>query len=550
MVCCTPEPSDCPGSARAGPMTSPEESGELLAVAEAVLLSSIALRNEAGHTGARRAVREAGPRPSPQEDPLNAIVRRCRRARAKDTRILLRATSPAEGLVAIASIPLTWLGHSAGFIAKFTRDRDRRITCVGGGIDMHICSAGQPRDSSGAAAVSGEATYGVRPNDRRRLIRRRGGGAPGADQPQREAADPGQLDPRTRRVVQLIRLKQTHYWIPDTSIAGIDHALNHRGLARQPPPHCSATSQVRPGDPRRARGRRRPTASGRSTRASGDLRGTPASRRRPRRASPSVGAEARDPCAAVRVACRDRLGDLARAYGAGGVGSTGTSRRAASRSPASIDGADGADERAAATASAGRTATGKRSRAGDRRGRAAERADELSAAGQAVLAAGGVHLRDRLGLARRTRSRAATRLRPWLPGAAYDRALGDADVTAVPEPRRSAFRPGRRAAHERRRVTAAAGRTLAQAPYPADMSGQPRSRSPWPRRTAAPVGGSDAESGMAKAATTPACSAIAATMQSDALGWAPAERAPDAQAATAAKPVPPSRSASKEEAAR
>ena len=88
------DPSELPELARGwGFEPSAEEAGELLAVAEAIFSVLDMLDGQEPDLPAPvEAVREPGERPSADEDPLNAIVRRCR-ARPR----LARDSSPASG---------------------------------------------------------------------------------------------------------------------------------------------------------------------------------------------------------------------------------------------------------------------------------------------------------------------------------------------------------------------------------------------------------------------------------------------------------------------
>ena len=115
---------------------SGEEAGELLAVAEAIFSTLDGLAGQEPEWPANiEAVREAGERPSAEDDPLNAIVRRCR-VRAEGCEGILSGQRVAmKDSVAIAGIPLT-CGSAIlqGFVPRHDATVTDRILRAGGEI--------------------------------------------------------------------------------------------------------------------------------------------------------------------------------------------------------------------------------------------------------------------------------------------------------------------------------------------------------------------------------------------------------------------------------
>ena len=271
----------------------------------------------------------------------------------------------------------------------------------------------------------------------------------------------------------LVGLKPTHSLVPYTGIAGIDQTLDHCGpLARttagaalllqaiagfDPAIHASATCP-------------RPTTSGRSS-ARAAISGSPHRRRRGgllrergRRARDLRG-RARGRRAARRPGRRRAAGVVPPAPRGGRRGVRRLRR-----------GHDRADERRRQRLRLVRPLLGELAPAilaGMR-----ERADELSPQVKAALAAGS-HLRDRLGGAPYARRRTCA------PG------CGRPTTARSPTPTSCCSRPRRSAPSAwttncaPASASCAAGRT-SRTPIRRTCPGIPRSRSPWPRRTACP----------------------------------------------------------------
>jgi amidase len=140
-----------------------------------------------------------------------------------------------------------------------------------------------------------------------------------------------------------------------------------------------------------------------------------------------------------------------------------------------------------------------------------ERANELSPQVKVTLAAGR-HLREHLGGALYAR---AENLKPWLR-AAYDRALGDADVLLFPTTPFRAFRLDDELRTSERVLRGWAN--LANT-YPTDMSGHPAISLPLAQADGLPVG----VMLVGRQFDDARLLAIAATCER-ALGWAPARR--------------------------
>ena len=131
------DPSDLPGLARGwGFEPSADEAVELMAVAEAIFSTLDLLDGQEPELSPPvNALREVGERPSAEEDPLNAIVRRCR-VRAGDCEGILSGQRVAmKDSVAIAGIPLT-CGSAIlqGFVPRYDATVTDRILRAGAEI--------------------------------------------------------------------------------------------------------------------------------------------------------------------------------------------------------------------------------------------------------------------------------------------------------------------------------------------------------------------------------------------------------------------------------
>jgi amidase len=508
------DPPELPGLARGwGFEPSAEESGELLAVAEAVFSTLDLLADQEPDLPAPvEAVREAGSRPSPQEDPLNAIVRRCT-VRAQGCEGILSGRRIAmKDSVAIAGIPLT-CGSAIlqGFVPRYDATVTDRILRAGGEIvcitnmdDLAFSGGGEsswygptrnpfdPERSAGGSSSGSAAALWYEGIDL----------AVGCDQ--------GGSIRAPASWCGLVGLKPTHSLVPYTGIAGIDQTFDHCGpMARTTAGAAlllQAIAGLDPGDPRQ---RDVPEGDyvGAVEWASGDLRGL--------RIgvvaegfSESVGAEPAT-CAAVRAAAErlDGLGADVQEVSfplhleAGGVAFAGFVEGMTALMSGGGNGFGWPGRYWEELAPA--IVTGMR-----------ERADELSPQVKAVLAAGR-HLRDRLGGALYAR---AQNLRPWLR-AAYDRALADADVLLFPT---TPFRAFRLDDELRTSERALRGWANLANTYPTDMSGHPAITLPLAEAEGLPVG----VMLVGRRFDDARLLAIAATCER-ALGWAPA-KPPDA----------------------
>jgi amidase len=504
------DPSELPALARGwGFEPSAEESGELLAVAEAVFSTLDLLDEQEPDLPAPvEAVREAGTRPSPQEDPLNAIVRRCR-VRAQGCEGILSGRRIAmKDSVAIAGIPLT-CGSAIlqGFVPRYDATVTDRILRAGGEIvcitnmdDLAFSGGGEsswygptrnpfdPERSAGGSSSGSAAALWYEGIDL----------AVGCDQ--------GGSIRAPASWCGLVGLKPTHSLVPYTGIAGIDQTLDHCGpLARTTAGAAlllQAIAGFDPGDPRQ---RDVPEADyvGAVERASGDLRGLRIGVVE-EGFSESVGAEPAT-CVAVRAAAErlDGLGadvqevSFPQHLEAGGVAFAGF-----------VEGMT-------ALMSGGGNGFGWSGRYWEELAPAIlagmrERADELSPQVKAALAAGS-HLRDRLGGAPYAR---AQNLRPWLR-AAYDRTLADADVLLFPTTPFRAFRLDDELRTSERVLRGWAN--LANT-YPTDMSGHPAITLPLAEADGLPIG----VMLVGRRFDDARLLAIAATCER-ALGWAPAK---------------------------
>jgi amidase len=474
------DPSDLPELARRwGFEPSADEAGELLAIAEAVFSVLDALEGQDPELPEPvEAVREPGARPGADDDPLNAIVRRCR-VRAEGCEGILSGQRVAmKDSVAIAGIPLT-CGSAIlqGFVPSYdatVTDRILRagaeIVCITNMDDLAFSGGGEsswygptrnpfdPERSAGGSSSGAAAALWYDGIDL----------AVGCDQ--------GGSIRAPASWCGVVGLKPTHSLVPYTGIAGIDATFDHCGpMARTAEATAlllQAMAGPDPGDPRQ---RELPRAdyTGAVERAGDDLsdlrigivtEGF----------SEGVGAEPAT-CDAVRAAAERLAGLGAELYErslpehlqAGGVAFAGfvEGMTALMTSGGNGIGWPGRywEELAPAIVAGLR-----------------ERGNELSPQVKTVLAAG-VHLRENLGGAPYAR---AQNLRPWLR-AAYDRALDDIDVLLLPTTPFRAFRldDELRTSERVLRGWANLGNT-----YPTDMSGHPAISLPLAQAGGLPVG--------------------------------------------------------------
>ncbi|MDP9255022.1 MAG: amidase family protein [Actinomycetota bacterium] len=490
---------------------SPDEAVELMAVAEAIFSTLDLLDGQEPDLPAPvEAVREPGSRPSAEEDPLNAIVRRCR-VRAQRCEGLLSGKRLAmKDSVAIAGIPLT-CGSAIlqGFVPRYdatVTDRILRagaeIVCITNMDDLAMSGGGEsswygptrnPFDPERSAGGSSSGSAAALWYDGIDL-------AVGCDQ--------GGSIRAPASWCGVVGLKPTHSLVPYTGIAGIDQTFDHCGPMARTAESAALLLQVMagkdPGDPRQ---REVPDSDylGAIERAPEDLRGL--------RIgvvsegfSADVGAEPAT-CEAVRSTVERLAGlgaevrdvSLPEHLQAGGVAFAGF-----------IEGMT-------ALMSYGGNGIGWSGRYWEELapaivGGLRERADELSPQVKATLTAGR-HLRDRLGGAPYAR---AQNLRPWLR-AAYDRALAGADALLFPTTPFRAFRLDDELRTSERVLRGWAN--LANT-YPTDMSGHPAISLPLAEADGLPVG----VMLVGRRFDDARLLAIAATCER-ALGWAPAKGA-------------------------
>jgi amidase len=502
------EPSDLPGLARSwGYEPSAEESGELLAVVEAVFSTLDLLDGQEPELPAPvEAVRAAGERPGAEDDPLNAIVRLCR-VRAEGCEGILSGQRLAmKDSVAIAGIPLT-CGSAIlqGFVPRCDATVTDRILRAGGEIvcitnmdDLAFSGGGEsswygptrnPFDGARSAGGSSSGSAAALWYDGIDL-------AVGCDQ--------GGSIRAPASWCGVVGLKPTHSLVPYAGIAGIDQTFDHCGpMARSAAGAAlllQAIAGLDPGDPRQ---RNVPGGdyTGAVERAAGDLRGLRIGVVE-EGFSEGVGAEPAT-CEAVRETVERLAGlgaevrdvSLPQHLEAGGVAFAGF-----------VQGMT-------ALMSSGGNGIGWSGRYWEELVPAIveglrQRGNELSPQVKAVLAAG-LHLERSVGGGPYAR---AENLKPWLR-AAYDRALGAADVLLLPTTPFRAFRLDDAIPTSERVLRGWAN--LANT-YPTDMTGHPAISLPLAEAGGLPVG----VMLVGRRFDDARLLAIAATCER-ALGWAP-----------------------------
>jgi amidase len=209
-----------------------EERAELLAVTESVFQAFDLLESqEAARAEPVRAVRDPGRRPTPDEDPLNALVRVCR-VRAEDAEgILSGRRIGLKDSIAIAGIPLTC---GSRVLQDFVPAEDSvvtdRILRAGGEIvavtnmdDLAFSGGGEsswygptlnPWDESRSAGGSSSGSAAALFYD-------------GIDVS--VGCDQGGSIRAPASWCGVIGLKPTHSLVPYTGIAGIDQTFDHCG---------------------------------------------------------------------------------------------------------------------------------------------------------------------------------------------------------------------------------------------------------------------------------------------------------------------------------
>jgi amidase len=489
---------------------SAEEAGELLAIGEAVFATLDLLEtHEPDLPAPVDAVRDPGRRPSTDEDPLNAIVRLCRVRGEAHEGILSGARIAMKDSVAIAGVPMT-CGSAIlqGFVPRSdatVTDRILRagaeIVCVTNMDDLAFSAGGEsswygptrnPFDPERSAGGSSSGSAAALWYDGVDL-------AVGCDQ--------GGSIRIPASWCGVVGLKPTHSLVPYTGIAGIDQTFDHCGPMARTAAGAALLLQAMagkdPGDPRQ---RDVPVEdyTGAVERATDGLRGL--------RIgvvaegfSEGVGAEPAT-CDAVR-ACVERLA---------GLGAEVREQSLPEHLQAGGIAFAGFVEGMTALMTSGGNGVGWPGRYSEELAPAIvnglrERANELSPQVKVTLAAGR-HLREHLGGALYAR---AENLKPWLR-AAYDRALGDADVLLFPTTPFRAFRLDDELRTSERVLRGWAN--LANT-YPTDMSGHPAISLPLAQADGLPVG----VMLVGRRFDDARLLAIAATCER-ALGWAPERR--------------------------
>ena len=252
------DPADLPALARGfGFEPSAAEAGELLAVAEAVFSTLDLLDGQKPDLPEPvEAVREARERPSPDQDPLNAIVRRCR-VRAEGCEGLLSGKRLAmKDSVAIAGIPLT-CGSAIlqGFVPASDATVTDRILRAGAEI---VCVTNM--DDLAFSGGGESSWYGPtrNPFDRERSAGGSSGGAAAAlwydGIDLAVGCDQGGSIRAPASWCGVVGLKPTHSLVPYTGIAGIDATFDHCGPLARTAEGAALLLQVMagadPGDPR------------------------------------------------------------------------------------------------------------------------------------------------------------------------------------------------------------------------------------------------------------------------------------------------------------
>jgi amidase len=209
------------------------EAEGLGAVAEDLLaLLDTLLEDDAPAQAPVAAVREFGGRPSPEEDPLNAIVRRCQvRAEAPEGSALAGLRVAIKDSMAIAGIPLT-LGSAV--MDGFTPNVDAVV------IDRLLRAGAElvaitNMDDFAFSGGGDSSAYGptLNPFDRTRTASGSSGGSAAAlfydDIDVALGTDQGGSIRAPAAWCGVLGLKPTHALIPYTGIAGIDATFDHVG---------------------------------------------------------------------------------------------------------------------------------------------------------------------------------------------------------------------------------------------------------------------------------------------------------------------------------
>ena len=244
-----------------------EETGEPLAIAEAVLATLELLDTQEPEPPAGRAMRDPGARPARGEDPLNAIVRRCRVRAAGHEGVLSGKRVAIKDSVAIAGIPLTCGSRDAGGLRAALRRRRHGADPPRRGRDRRDHEHGRPRvlRRRRLELLRGDAAT-------RSTATRTAGGSSGGSAAALHydgvdvgvGCDQGGSIRVPAAWCGVVGLKPTHGLVPYTGIAGIDQTFDH---CRPDGAHrldaaalLEAIAGTHPSDPRQA-----PTCPSRTT---------------------------------------------------------------------------------------------------------------------------------------------------------------------------------------------------------------------------------------------------------------------------------------------
>jgi amidase len=234
-----------------------DEAEQLLAVAEAVFQAYDLLESQpASRVEPVAAVRDAGRRPEPAEDPLNAIVRVCRVRAEGHEGVLSGLRVAVKDSVAIAGIPMTC---GSAVLRDYVPAEDSvvadRILRAGGEV-VAITNMDDLAFSGGGES----SRYGptLNPWDRGRSA---GGSSSGSAAglfydgiDVAVGADQGGSIRAPASWCGVIGLKPTHGLVPYVGIAGIDQTFDHCGPLGRTAAGVAALLQAiagpDPGDPR------------------------------------------------------------------------------------------------------------------------------------------------------------------------------------------------------------------------------------------------------------------------------------------------------------
>jgi amidase len=211
---------------------SPSEEAEYVALADAILGTLDALEKEQVLAPAPvEADRDAGRPPDPGEDPLNAVVRRCR-VKARGAGGVLGGKRVAlKDAIAIACVPMTCGSRTLeGFVPRLDAVVTERILLAGGEI-----VAVTNMDDLAFSGGGDSSWYGptLNPYDPARTAGGSSGGSAAALHYDGVDVALGCDQGGSIRVPAawcgVLGLKPTHGLVPYTGIAGIDQTFDHVG---------------------------------------------------------------------------------------------------------------------------------------------------------------------------------------------------------------------------------------------------------------------------------------------------------------------------------